>query len=451
MASSDVDDVEAMSLSELRRTTIVELNDEARSTTVVAAGLNHDDCLEKKQDLQQRASEALDMIGVDDQDVDVEDESVRFAVTLSTVTCAIPSISCFLHSDEWHLATVGFFERFCRAFADGTPRTCQEVYRAFRLLIEQLIQENLMQLADAPDLGTLALFCELIGSSDLLDGWVDPNIAEQAKLMLLVQDEASFANLMRDYMSITEHDVHPEDDLLDAVTSDVFGFAKLFPQGTLPLQGRSEWEGHRDSWEGHREQQQQEQQQRRRQLQQQQPQRQQQQQQQQQQQRPPQVVAFPAMDQPSRSSMAFAQMADCIQMEGTFMQLRHADGSDSLHGNLHGARRAHGPAVQTQGSCAQMEDAFMQAAGPFVQTQGSFAQMEEGSGAGEREEVTVAKSPQRGADGARGEEPLARAGRRSSALFVERDEPTGFVAALAQARSLKMTADGSRGTVNPKG
>ena len=63
------------------------------------------------------------------------------------------------------------------------------MYRAFRRLIERLIDEQLVPVENAPDLATLALFCELVGTTDLLDDWLDDEVKEQAKLMLLCNDE----------------------------------------------------------------------------------------------------------------------------------------------------------------------------------------------------------------------------------------------------------------------
>jgi len=108
--------------------------------------------------------------------------------------CCLRRIRAFFHSDTWRIATVSFFERFCSSYTAAgihhdvvhPPRA---VYRAFRRLIERLIDEQLVPVENAPDLATLALFCELVGTTDLLDDWLDDEVKEQAKLMLLCNDE----------------------------------------------------------------------------------------------------------------------------------------------------------------------------------------------------------------------------------------------------------------------
>lgn len=168
------------------------------------------------------------------ESADNEGHELQFTLALSAVTCCIPAISCFYRSEDWKMATVAFFERYCSAFVDsgvGSGRSAEEVYIAYRRLIDKLMRQHLLLLEHAPDLATLALFCELVGASDVLDDdWVEADVAEQAKLMLLCDDEARFAELMREYATLASDE--PEDTLADL--EDTYGFALLFPQPLSP-------------------------------------------------------------------------------------------------------------------------------------------------------------------------------------------------------------------------
>jgi hypothetical protein len=170
----------------------------------------------------EKAQTELDLHGVQSE---VPDAELQYTIALSAVTCCIPAISLFFTSDEWRLAVTAFFERYCAAETHA-------VYMAFRKLVDKLISEQLLQLEHVPDMATLAMFCERVGASDDLDGWVEADVAEQAKLMLLCDDEARFAELMREYASMTSA-VEADGDML-ADLEDAFGFSALF-QGPPPL------------------------------------------------------------------------------------------------------------------------------------------------------------------------------------------------------------------------
>ena len=157
-----------------------------------------------------------------------------FAVLLSEITWRIPKFQQFFSSDDWRFGTVAFFERYCSAFGDGAPqgqRAAIDIYNAFRKLAERIILEHLPARSD---LANLALFCELIENTHVLEGWVDAEVVEQAKLMLLVENEPGFAALMREYASMTTGASDDADDLLDDV-EDMFDFETLFVVGGAPV------------------------------------------------------------------------------------------------------------------------------------------------------------------------------------------------------------------------
>ena len=110
----------------------------------------------------EKAQTELDLHGVQSE---VPDAELQYTIALSAVTCCIPAISLFFTSDEWRLAVTAFFERYCAAETHA-------VYMAFRKLVDKLISEQLLQLEHVPDMATLAMFCERVGASDDLDGWV---------------------------------------------------------------------------------------------------------------------------------------------------------------------------------------------------------------------------------------------------------------------------------------
>ena len=201
--------------SRLQAVGITDLNDVTKEELVALA-----DSLDASS--SEKAQPEPDLQGVQSEDPDAE---LQYTIALSAVTCCIPAISLFFSSDEWRLAVTAFFERYCAA-------ETHDVYLAFRKLIDKLIGEQLLQLQHAPDVRTLAMFCERVGTSDELDGWVEADVAEQAKLMLLCDDEERFAELMREYASMTSNEAGG-DTLADL--EDAFGFSALFP-GPPPLQ-----------------------------------------------------------------------------------------------------------------------------------------------------------------------------------------------------------------------
>ena len=214
-------------------------------------GVPHDNCLEKGDLIcllmaslcEKRAAIHRGEAAESNHASEIDSE-LSFALELSEVTCRIPSIRHFFLSDAWRFATVSFIECFALRYdSSGGNHNPARVYLAFKRLIERLVREQLLPLDGAPDLSQLALFCELVGSSDVLDGWLDSEqdheVVEAAKLMLLVQDESSFAELMREYAGVANagdastprsraDEAGASISVFVADADDTFGFAALF-------------------------------------------------------------------------------------------------------------------------------------------------------------------------------------------------------------------------------